>query len=134
MQLSITTDYALRILLCLCKKGTRKTACEISYEMSIPERYVLKVLRKLKENNIIIAFPGKQGGYELAKDLSEISLKDIVELTETTIKINRCLEDDEYCSRDAVSTCPVRKFYCGLQQQILKKTQSISVRDILEWA
>lgn len=133
MQLNITTDYAIRTILCLENRGNRKNAYEISEEMAIPERYLLKVLKKLKQEGIIRSFAGSQGGYELAKDMSDISLADILQITENTVRINRCLEDDEYCSRKAVLTCPVRKFYCGLQTEMMDRARGISLLDILNY-
>lgn len=134
MQLNITTDYAIRIILCLECRGNRKSAYEIAGEMAIPERYVLKVLKKLKQEGIIISFSGSQGGYELAKNISDISLGDVLQIMENTVKLNRCLEDDEYCSRDAVSICPVRKFYCGLQNEMMDRVKGVSIQDILNYA
>lgn len=134
MQLSMTTDYALRILLCLRKKENRKTAYEIAEDMAIPERYVLKVLNKLKQKDIIVSFSGNRGGYELVKELSEISLLNILETTENTTNINRCMEEDKYCSRNAVLGCPVRKFYCNLQREFLGKARDISVQDMIDYS
>lgn len=133
MQLNITTDYAIRIILCLEHMGNRKSAYEIAEEMKIPERYVLKVLKKLKQEGIILSFAGNQGGYELAKENSDISLGDILQIMENTMKINRCLEEDEYCSRGAVLTCPVRRFYCSLQNELVNRVRSISIQDILNY-
>lgn len=132
MQLNITTDYALRTLLCLEKTGKRSTAQQIADTMAIPERYVMKVLKRLKKAGYIIAVPGNQGGYELTKELRDIYISDILILMEPTVRINRCLEEDEYCSRNAVQTCPVRKFYVGLQSEIMKRIEKISLQDILE--
>lgn len=134
MQLSITTDYALRVLLSLGKKHNRKTAYEITEDMVIPDRYILKVLNKLRKKGLIRSFSGNQGGYELEKELSEISLLDVMETMENTININRCLEEDKYCSRDAVSNCPVRKFYYGLQQELIEKIRYISIQDVMDYA
>lgn len=54
MQLNVTTDYAIRIVLYLgqCKK--RASATEISSEMGIPKGYLEKVLSKLKKQNIFL--------------------------------------------------------------------------------
>ncbi len=133
MQLNITTDYAIRVILCLESKGNRKNAYQIAEEMGIPERYVLKVLKKLKQAGIILAFAGNHGGYELAKEISDISFGNILQIMENTIRINRCLEEDEYCSRGATLTCPVRKFYCGLQNELIDRARRTSIQDILNY-
>ena len=120
MQLNVTTDYAIRTVLYLgqCKKIA--SATEISNEMGIPRGYLEKVLSKLKKAEYISADLGARGGYRLNKTLKDITLGDVIRLMESTTKINRCLEDDAYCSRKAV------EFLCGAK--ILRKSSG-KIRD-----
>ena len=55
MQLNVTTEYAIRVVLYLgqCKK--RASATEISNKMGIPKGYLEKVLLKLKKAEYISA-------------------------------------------------------------------------------
>lgn len=131
MQLNVTTDYGIRVLLCLQQTGNRLTGEQISAVMAIPDRYLLKVLRKLKSAGMILSFSGVAGGYELSRDLSAIALWDVLKATEETMCINGCLQDEENCSRHATATCPVRRFYCSLQDEMEKKLKEVSLADIL---
>lgn len=131
MQFNITTDYAIRAVLCL-GAGNRKSAEEISKEMCISSRYLFKVLKKLKQAGVIKSASGAGGGYQLAVSLSDIKLGDIFRAMEPTMRINRCLEDDGYCSRNAVKTCPVRKMYTVFQEELESKMMGISMADILK--
>ena len=47
------------------------------------------------------------------------------------MKSNRCLEEDEYCSRFATENCPVRKFYTKLQNELERKLQEITIKALL---
>ena len=67
MQLKITTDYAIRIVYYLACRGEVITASELAYELKIPESYIPKITKKLKEANIITACEGIKGGYSLVK-------------------------------------------------------------------
>ena len=67
MQLKITTDYAIRIVYYLACRSEVITASELAYELKIPESYIPKITKKLKEANIITACEGIKGGYSLAK-------------------------------------------------------------------
>ena len=58
MQLKITTDYAIRIVYYLACRGEVITASELAYELKIPESYIPKITKKLKEANIITACEG----------------------------------------------------------------------------
>ena len=119
MQLNVTSDYAIRTVLYLgqCKKIA--SATEISNEMGIPRGYLEKDL-------------GARGGYRLNKTLKDITLGDVIRLMESTTKINRCLEDDAYCSRKAVDFCAVRRYYAKVQEKLETQFFSISLKEILE--
>ena len=101
MQLKNTTDYAIRIVCHLAMQSDTVTTSELANELKVPGSYIPKITKKLKEANIIIASEGIKGGYSLAKKPEDISLFDIISATEVTMKINRCLEKDGFCSRNA---------------------------------
>ena len=67
MQLKITTDYAVRIVYYLALRKETVTAAQLSEALKIPESYIPKITKKLKEANIITACEGIKGGYSLAK-------------------------------------------------------------------
>ena len=102
MQLNITTDYAIRIVLYLGQSQEKLSANQISEDMCIPKGYLEKVLRKLKKASYVSADLGTKGGYYLNKGLEDITLGELIREMENTVKINRCLEADEYCSRGDV--------------------------------
>ena len=65
MQLSVTTDYAIRATLYLLKKRGIVRSCELSEELKIPKNYILKVTKKLEEVGIVKCYQGKKGGIEI---------------------------------------------------------------------
>lgn len=132
MQLNVTTDYAIRTVLYLgqCKKLAPAT--EIASEMKIPRGYLEKVLSKLKKAEYISADLGVRGGYRLNRTLREITLGEVIRLMENTTKINRCLEEDSYCTRQAVDYCAVRRYYVKMQEKLENKFFGISLAEILE--
>ncbi|UTY38558.1 Rrf2 family transcriptional regulator [Allocoprobacillus halotolerans] len=131
MQLNMTTDYAIRIVLYLSRSEGKLTSKELSENLCIPQHYILKVTKKLENGKLINAYNGKNGGFSIAKDKAQISLLDIIKLTEPTIKINRCLELDKYCNRCATEYCSVRKTYCFLQKNMEERLSSITIEEIL---
>ena len=132
MQLNITTDYAIRIILALAsKEGEVVSSKEISITMNIPQKYVLKIARNLVAANLIERRSGVYGGFLLAKPASEITVLDVVSVMEPTIRINRCLEDDSFCSRLAIDSCPLRKFYNEFQTIIEDNFSKITIQSLL---
>lgn len=132
MQLNVTTDYAIRTVLYLGQSKKVASATEISNEMGIPRGYLEKVLSKLKKADYISADLGARGGYRLNMTLYDITLGDVIRLMENTTKINRCLEEDEYCNRKAVDYCAVRRYYAKVQKELEQHFFSISLKEILE--
>lgn len=133
MQISVTTDYAIRIIVFLDVegKGTARTADEISKAMHIPKGYLAKILKKLKNGNLIDSVMGQKGGYYLVKDKKEITLLQIMENIEKTMFINRCLEPDEYCNRAAAHSCQIRRYYQEVQEEIREKYFNISIEELI---
>ena len=114
MQLKITTDYAVRIVYYLALHRGTVTAAELSE--ALKESYIPKITKKLKDANMITACEGIKGGYSLSRKPEDISLFDIISSTEITMKINRCLEEDGFCSRNATDYCSVHKTFLKVQK------------------
>lgn len=73
-----------------------------------------------------------QGGFLLKKQPEDITMFDVINLFEPTTKINRCLEEDKYCSRFATEDCPVRKVYCRMQRRFENDLKSTSIKELLQ--
>jgi len=72
-----SVEYGMRAVLYLAGKGSICSSREVADEMSIPRDYLIQLAQLLRNAGIIHARPGKNGGYSLAKDASEISMLDI---------------------------------------------------------
>ena len=132
VQLNITTDYAIRVVIYLSIKKGIVSSKEISEQMSISEKYIFKIARNLSKSGLIKTTVGKNGGLQLSKSPEEISLLDIIRAMENTTKINRCLEEDCYCNRFVTETCPVRKFYCAFQNELERKFEGITISSLIQ--
>lgn len=131
MQFNITTDYAIRAVVLLAATDKQMTTEEIGTQMGIPLNYLRKLMKKLNKSGILEVERGRHGGFSLKKEADEISLYEIVASIEPTIKINRCLEEDCYCSRHAITSCPVRKLYANIQLMFEGTLKSYTIGDLL---
>ena len=78
MIFSKTTEYALRIMNFMAMDEKKLySAKDIYKNLRIPFRYLRKQLTVLSKSGLIISVQGKNGGYRISKNLSEISLLDI---------------------------------------------------------
>lgn len=115
MQINRTTDYALRILICLGKENRTVPSSEIAKSMRISQRYLLSIARGLKDQGYIKVGYGPDGGYSLARPLKMISLYDIIILMEGTVTISRCLIQENHCEE---MPCVLHDGYFFLQNII----------------
>ena len=67
----------------------------------------------------------------LAKQPENISLMDIISCVEATMAINRCLEEDRFCSRSLEDTCKIHKILLSLQNTYNNKLESVKVSDVI---
>ena len=130
MQLNVTTDYAIRIVLYLAMNERVVNSGEIAKAMGIPPTYIAKITRTLKHAGILSEKRGVDGGFVLHRAPDELTLLDIVGALEKTVNINRCLEEDEYCSRNAVSFCTVRRLLVRLQAE-LAEGLNVKISDLI---
>ena len=131
MQLNLTTDYAIRLVLYLATVERAAGSTEISDSMCIPRGQFGSISKTLRERGIIETLRGTNGGFRLAKQPEEISLHEIVNAMEGTTRINRCLDPDGYCSRNGVPNCPVHKFYSRIQSQLDQAFQDVTIASLL---
>ena len=115
MQINRTTDYALRILICLGRENRTVASSEIAKNMKMSQRYLLSIARGLKDQGFINVGFGPDGGYSLAKPLNDITLYDIIKLMEGTVTISRCLIQENHCEE---TPCVLHNGYSFLQDII----------------
>jgi len=90
--ISTKSKYGIRALLYMAVKGmdVKISIKEIAEEENISGRYLEQIFSVLKQGNIVKSVKGASGGYIFAKDIKEITVKELVEL----------LEKDIYCEID----------------------------------
>lgn len=132
MQLQMTTDYAIRIMLYLADKKGVVSSTELSDQLAIPQKYVPRVGNKLKAANLVGTVTGSLGGYFIERPLEDISLYEIITAFEGSIKLNRCLEVDGYCSRQATHSCVVHSFFRGVQETLEEKFKAETLATLLK--
>jgi Rrf2 family protein len=68
---------------------------EIAANASIPQNFLEQILLELKKQGILTSIKGAHGGYKLAKDLKDITLKDVLMILESDIFSENCKTDNE---------------------------------------
>lgn len=108
MQLTIYTDYSLRVLLFLARNpDLTSTITEVANFYKISRNHLVKVVYQLAQLGYIKSLRGKNGGILLAKPANQINIAEVVKKTEKTFNLVECF--DEVRNRCAITG------YCKLK-------------------
>lgn len=118
----------MRAVLYLAEKGSICSSREVADEMSIPRDYLIQLAQLLRNAGIIHARPGKNGGYSLAKDASEISMLDIFNaLQNDRLRSERKeAEDASDLLQDITAACS------AVEREMEEYMSSITLRNMIE--
>lgn len=131
MQLQITTDYAIRMIGYLAEhRDQLVTARNMAGELGVTYQYSMKVINQLKKEELVTSVQGCNGGYRLAEKGYQLSFYDIICIMEGDIRLNRCLENDRFCSRKASDYCAIHKFLLKEQERVINSLKSENIVDV----
>lgn len=99
MKLSNTTVYTLKILIYMAKVPSKwYSAKQLVEKLKVSDKYLRRIMTDLSKSGFIKSVKGREGGYLLAKEASEVSLYDIINSVEDLSKLNNCVLGFEPCS------------------------------------
>jgi len=133
LKVSTKGRYALRMLLDLVKHKDAGfiSLKEIAERQGISKQYLEQIVALLNTSNILRANRGKQGGYMLAKEPSQITVGQVLRITEGSLAPVACLEDDiNYCDR--ADFCITLPMWEGLDKVISEYLDGINLQSLLD--
>ncbi len=130
MRFTQEADYALRIVRVLARSGETLDAKSISETACVPERFTVKILRKLVLCGMITSRKGSSGGYMLALPPQDITMRRVVETIEGPFEISRCLGGDYDCSRNNDKKCCLfHLVFEKVNKELAEKLDRITIAD-----
>ena len=132
MHMTLEADYAVRIVEFLAAANQKVDARTISEETHVPLRFALKILRKLVAAGIVKSYKGTQGGYEIARPLEEISLRDVIETIEGPYNLSRCTSGNFTCNRShCEGSCKFQKVFWEISQEVRNRLEACKFSDLV---
>ena len=124
LRINRQTDYAVRVLLCLATRetNTRLSSALIREEMLIPQSFMPRIVAQLANAGLVKTFAGRDGGLQLARSASEITLRDVVEVFEGPMLLSECMQahgDEDDCP--FAGNCHVRTKWGRVQLAMLRE-------------
>ena len=124
------TDYAARLMVHLAKHygngpiSTRAAAAE----EQVPYQLACKLMQKLNNAKLVTSCMGPKGGFVLGAEPSKINLLEVVEAIQGPISMNRCVLNEDACSRKAI--CTVREKLIDIQMNMTRGLAAISLDEL----
>ena len=129
MLITRRSDYAMRICRVL-HDGKVHNVREICQAEKIPKAFAYKILRELEMADLVKSERGNQGGYYLNRPLSELTLYDVVNITEDDLAILHCMKED--CNRNPDSMpCKVHQEIERIQKILIDELKKKTIEEIL---
>lgn len=95
MRLTRQTNYAMRILMyCAANDRGLSRVPEVARAYGLSELFLFKILQPLVANGLVETVRGRNGGVRLARPAGQITLFDVVRVTEDSFAMADCFEDD----------------------------------------
>jgi Rrf2 family iron-sulfur cluster assembly transcriptional regulator len=125
------TDYAIRALFYLAQHegGGVVSASVLAETMSIPYRFLRRILGRLVEKGLLTSVRGKQGGLQLAKPPEQVSILDVVAAMDpNAVALNLCTVDPAACTRSTY--CVVYDELCRIQAVVNAELAVLSLKTL----
>lgn len=150
MQFSKSTDYALHALiqLGLSERCHNVGIKELSGALGVSESYLSKIMSKLRQDGIVRAITGVNGGYELARPAEQISFLDVIQVIEGRQQLFECSNSSSQQhrllaeqgtapqdqKRSIKKECLVEKVMYGAEQQFHQYLREHTIQSSLDEA
>jgi Rrf2 family protein len=137
MRLSTKSRYGVRAIFDIAyhSEGLETQVKDISRRQEISPRYIEQIFQKLKRVGIIDSKRGPTGGYFLAKRPEEITVGEIIRVTEGGIDPVLCTDPENSshsCGR--MNECVTRTVWNEAGNRLKEYFDSVTIRDLCEKA
>lgn len=132
MKLSTKGRYAILAMYELAQNTTDKpmSVSVIAKNQAIPDQYLVQLLKKLRESNLVESTRGVNGGYKLAKNPDSITVGEIIRSVEEQTRPVECFGIDR-CSN--FHSCAARTLWDKVAEAIDEVIDNETLADMLNY-
>jgi len=137
MRLSTQSRYGVRAIFDIAyhSEGLETQVKDISRRQGISPRYIEQIFQKLKKAGIIGSKRGPSGGYFLNKRTEEITIGEIIRITEGNINPVLCINpEDSTKPCDKLGECVTRLIWNEAGRRLKEYFESVTIKDLCKMA
>lgn len=128
MQLSLRTDYALRMLMALASSDDVLSVDWMAERYGISRNHLAKVAQNLNAADFIVTSRGRSGGMRLSRPASQINVGQVVRVFERFDGFVGCMGAGDECPIDGV--CGLKPALLSALEAFLAQLDHYSIADI----
>ncbi len=129
LRMSKLTDYGTVVLAHMAMDAERVfSASEIAEAVHLADPTVRKLLKLLAKGGITSSVRGAQGGYQLARDASDITAAQIIDTLEGPIAITECSTAENTCGLE--HSCALSSKWQKISHAIRGSLENISLAEL----
>ncbi|MFZ2891188.1 RrF2 family transcriptional regulator [Sulfuricurvum sp.] len=133
MLMTRASEYALLSLIVLARAGRALDADTLSKELDISKSFLAKILQSLARQGILNSYKGVNGGFELARTSSKITVLEVMEAAEGKgPAVFSCSPSLEDCPSNKALSCGLWPFLNRLQGKVDGFLGTLTLEAILE--
>ncbi len=132
MKISTRGRYGVRFMLDLAvnESASAVSLGEVASRQGISEKYLWQVVNPLKAAGIIQSVRGAGGGYRLARNPVDLTLREIISVLEGGLAITDCIEDAAGC--DLSATCVVRRMWQRFTDNLAHSMEQVTLKELAD--
>ncbi|MCG8454022.1 MAG: Rrf2 family transcriptional regulator [Spirochaetales bacterium] len=135
MRVTTKGRYALRAMINLAMNTDEKPLSikKITEVEDLSPIFLEQIFTKLKKYGLITSVRGAGGGFRLAKEPDQISVRDILEAVEEGIRLTPCCSSETQCAEDCVKSaeCRATSFWKGANDHVVKYFEAYNLQRII---
>lgn len=134
MKISTKGRYGLRALIDLAQYSEIEPVSinSIAIRQGISERYLEQLMTLMKKAGLIKSIRGAGGGYVLAKDMSEISVGDVLRALEGNLETVECTAFSQEDTCEAAGGCVTKYVWQRINESIRQTVDEINLKQLVD--
>lgn len=129
MQLSLHTDYALRVLMTLAAADRHLSVDDIARRFQISRNHLAKVVQRLQAEGLVETFRGRGGGMRLARPADTITVGEVVRRFENLDAFVSCFAAGSGCVINGV--CGLKPLLSEAIEEFLTKLDQRRISELI---